>query len=1039
MSEPIRTKVLGKAKKPLTNPFPGLRPFGVQESHLFFGREVQSDEVLLKLSNHRFVTVIGPSGSGKSSFIYCGVIPLLYGGFLTDVSAEWHVISARPGTTPIENLAEALLNSPATDQPVETEEKRVRKAILTASLQSSSLGLVEAVGQHEAAGKNFLILIDQFEELFRLKRNETHPESASEAAVFINLLVEAVRQQTLPIFVVATMRSDFIGECSQFSALTDLVNESYYLIPQMTREQKRMAITGPVTVGGARMTPRLVQQLLSDLGDNPDQLPILQHALMRTWDYWSVANETSEPIDLPHYEAIGRMQEALSQHADEAYEELTEPQKRICEVVFKSITERGNETNGVRRPTTLAEIAGIAGVSEEEITVIVEKFRQPGRALLIPFSGVPLSSDSVIDVSHESLMRIWVRLKKWVEEESESVQMYLRLSEAAANYQVGRASLWRPPDLQLALNWQFKQQPTLFWAQRYDPAFERAMVFLEFSKKTYETEQKTKEILQKRTLRRAQLVALILGLFTVFSGGFLIFAITQQFRAKEQAELAMSNERKAREQTQLALVSERNAKNQRSFAEQQRERAKEQERLARESEQVAQLERQNAQLSEKEARIQQQLAREQQALAQNNEQRALDQQQIAVRERNNAYNLRLLSIAQAMAVKSLQVTDSDLKALTAQQAYVFNSNNGGKNDDPYVYDGLYYAVKRMQGESFGQLKGHTDLVRALAATSNGNTIYSAGSDGRILRFNANQLDQGFAILTENKGVVNRTLALSHDNRWLACVGDMPYIQLFDLQNPISAQVIQTPTRHGWYVSFMPENQGMIFSDSITIYHYDQKDFTPVTSVSSKINAIAVNAQSGLIAVGSKNGQVALFRLNDAKSQTVLYENKLPITALTYSPDGRFLAAGDQSGTVFVWEVTKKKMVAILSGHAARVNNICFSPDGKKLATGSWDKTVRIWNVVHWGNQPIVLKDYNTDWVWSIAFSSDGEKLFAGCKDRLLRVWPTNAKVLADLICDKMKRNMTDKEWREYVADDITYERTCPELPAGEIENSDSKN
>src|SRR4030095_2020983 len=100
-----------------------------------------------------------------------------------------------------------------------------------------------------------------------------------------NLLLEAVRSKD-NIYVAITMRSDFIGECAQFPELTKLINDSHYLIPQMTREQKRAAIAGPVAVGGATVAPRLVQQLLNDLGDNTDQLPILQHALMRTWSFW---------------------------------------------------------------------------------------------------------------------------------------------------------------------------------------------------------------------------------------------------------------------------------------------------------------------------------------------------------------------------------------------------------------------------------------------------------------------------------------------------------------------------------------------------------------------------------------------------------------------------------------------------------------------------------------------------------------------------------------------------------------------------------
>src|SRR6187401_2421403 len=116
----------GTTSVDVQNPFPGLRPFNIDESHLFFGREGQSDEVLLKLSKNRFVGVIGPSGSGKSSFIYCGVMPILYGGFLTDASPNWEVVVTRPGGGPIDNLAEALLKNSPEYKTAEAEEKRIK-------------------------------------------------------------------------------------------------------------------------------------------------------------------------------------------------------------------------------------------------------------------------------------------------------------------------------------------------------------------------------------------------------------------------------------------------------------------------------------------------------------------------------------------------------------------------------------------------------------------------------------------------------------------------------------------------------------------------------------------------------------------------------------------------------------------------------------------------------------------------------------------------------------------------------------------------
>src|SRR6478735_6814228 len=535
------------------NPFPGLRPFKIEESHLFFGREGQSDEVLLKLSKSRFVGVIGPSGSGKSSFIYCGVLPILYGGFLTDTSPNWEVVVTRPGAGPIDNLAESLLKTSQEYNNADPDDRKIKRTIVSTLLRSSSLGLVEAIQQsRRSEDVNYLILVDQFEELFRFK-DSTDPNSVNESLAFVNLLMEAINYEDSPIYVAITMRSDFIGDCAQFPELTRKINDSHYLIPQMTRDQKRRAIEGPVAVGNAKIAQRLTQQLLNDLGDNPDQLPILQHALMRTWSYWAKYRDyEDELVDLKHYEAIGTMAEALSMHANEAYDELDDEQKRICEMLFKAITEKRGENFGIRRPTRLNEIASIADVSEADVIEVLEKFREPGRSLLTPGHGLPLTSKSMVDISHESLMRIWVRLKNWDEDEAEAVQMYTRLAEAASMYQVGKAGLWRPPDLQLALNWQAKHKPTLVWGQRYHPAFERTLVFLEYSKKEFETEQRIKELEQKRKLRTARITAMVLGSFLVVALMAMVYAFYQQTEATKQKELADKNAIEATKNAALA-------------------------------------------------------------------------------------------------------------------------------------------------------------------------------------------------------------------------------------------------------------------------------------------------------------------------------------------------------------------------------------------------------------------------------------------------------------------------------------------------------
>jgi hypothetical protein len=204
--------------------------------------------------------------------------------------------------------------------------------------------------------------------------------------------------------------------------LPEAINEGQYLVPRMTRDERRDAISGPVAVGGATITPRLLNQLLNDVGDNPDQLPILQHALMRTWDVWKAKQNPDAAIDVEEYEETGTMAQALSQHAEEAYNELkTDRQKEICESLFKGLTDRGSDARGIRRPTKLSELNKLSNASSAEVIEVIEVFRQPGRSFLMPPASVTITDDTIIDISHESLMRCWSRLINWVEEENQSV------------------------------------------------------------------------------------------------------------------------------------------------------------------------------------------------------------------------------------------------------------------------------------------------------------------------------------------------------------------------------------------------------------------------------------------------------------------------------------------------------------------------------------------------------------------------------------------------------------------------------------------
>ncbi|MEO9967863.1 MAG: High-affnity carbon uptake protein Hat/HatR [Reichenbachiella sp.] len=1037
------------------DPFPGLRPFGIEESHLFFGREGQSDEVLMKLSENKFVGILGASGSGKSSLMYCGLIPTLYGGFMTQAGSNWRIVVTRPGGGPIDNLAEALLNKDQIYNDLDDEEQLIRKTITSTVLRSSSLGLIEAVKQLKSSEQeNVLILVDQFEELFRYKKLETLSSDLDESSAFVNLLLEAVHQYDAPIYVALTMRSDFIGDCATFPDLTQMINDSHYLIPQMTRDQKRLAIEGPVAVGGGKIAPRLTQQLLNDVGDNPDQLPILQHALMRTWQFWKEYRKEGEPMDLKHYNAIGTLREALSQHANEAFDSLSKREQQICESMFKALTERGTETSGIRRPTKLATIAAISGVNEEEVTRVVDKFREPGRTLLMPPHGIRLDSDTVIDISHESLMRIWTRLKSWLDEESRSAEMYLKLAESAERFQLGRAGLWKMPDLQLALNWQEENKPTLVWGQRYDPAFERTMVFLETSKKAYETEQRNKELLQKRALQRSRIVAMVLGFAMLICIFFVVYANIkaneaekQTIQAKLNLELAKENEAKAKEEEQKAVEAAAKAR----IAE----------RKAVEEQKRAQVEADNARKAEAEARAQQKLALEAQALAQENQKKAeanAEQARIAEaqaqenaeraeRQRLAALALRYQAIANSMAIKSKGIDDDvEQKALIARQAWKFDKEYGVKEYNADVYSGVYYAYKKLlftdSTDIFNHYKGHTagNAVRSVRYSQDGKRMFSAGSDGKLLQWDMTSDRRKSKVLVDNN-FVNRVVDLSPQEKWVAVGTDDDRILLYDLKKKGSDP--KELTGHSGVVFdlvFLNENEGFISSSGDKVIR--KNDFNSnieIARVASRVHALALSPDGRYLAGGSQSGNVYLWDLdNENEEKSIYIKGGSAVHAISFNHDGSIIAIGDQEGDVILWDLNESKKLRTLTGHATKITDLEFSNDNSLLASTSFDGTARIWVMKHLNDLPIVLDDHGTGsgskrWVWSAAFSPDGSTLMTGAGDGIIRYWPTHPDEMAENICGdvQLAHNMSQNSWNAYVGDDIDYEETCEGKPKRE--------
>ncbi|MEM9455016.1 MAG: AAA family ATPase [Myxococcota bacterium] len=632
------------------NPFVGLRAFGEDEGDLFFGRDDQVVQLLDRLGNTHFLAVVGASGSGKSSLIRAGLIPNLHRGSMTKAGTRWRVAVTFPGDDPIGNLAKNLSKPEVLLRAGSDAEMNLSS--LEAMLRRSSAGLTT---YYQARGRpdneNLLVVVDQFDELFRYRQTgETEDRRREDETIaFTQLLLEAAAQRDCPIYILLTVRSDFIGQCAEIPGLAEAINDGQYLVPRMARDDYREAIAGPVKIRGGTIAPRLVEQLLDQIGTSQDQLPVLQHALMRTWEYWSENRHSpDEQINTRHYDAVGAMAGALDRHADETYNELpNERTMEICRSVFRMITDGAK---GTRRPQTLRAIVAAAGREEDEdeddtkekVIHVVKVFCKADRSFLRT-ANETITDDTIVDISHEHLMRAWKRLVQWIEEEIEDARMYQDLHKQYMGLGEELENHLADPKLQTALDWKESSRPTRAWAQRYNPAFDLVEEFLEASKNDRDDKNTAEQRKRNRVLLMWKVVA---GVAAMALAAFIIL-ILWGWNASQSAVAAMNSATEASEKAEAAKKEAADAEEVAAYAKNK----------AREASEEAELKRRTADKAKKAA----DQAEADAALAQKRANAAQNEAATAQQE-SEKYARR-----QARALARVKNTERDLKQAQGKQ------------------------------------------------------------------------------------------------------------------------------------------------------------------------------------------------------------------------------------------------------------------------------------------------------------------------------------------------------------------------------------
>jgi hypothetical protein len=518
-------------------PYTGLRSFSEDESLFFKGRDKQIDQITRLLEKNKFLMVTGASGEGKSSLVYGGMIPNARAGFFKASYNNWQVIDFRPERTPLKNFASTLANKLGhqSHETVITELERGYSALIELYKNSDwfydedddfwQKKSEEDKASSKRKSSNLLIIVDQFEEFFTNPENYVNSTPSESSQITLNILLETAKialKENLPIYVVCTMRSDYIGQCSAFRGLPEAIGFSQFFVPRLKRNELKLIIEEPAFLNGNKISKRLVERLLYDLSEGIDQLPILQHALSHIWQ---AANKGGEELDLIHYALVGGMPSSelpeedkprflkwfkdlpefqrnlyhtpgikriIEIHANQLYEgaynyykaqnpgtslSLHEV-KNVIAITFACLTKI-DDSRAVRNRMTLEEITGIINkphITEQIVNEILNIYREQDNSFLRPFiteneQSRTLAHDAVLDITHESLIRNWGLLNKWASKEYEYYANFLDFRKQLNRWlNSGKSSGYLLPigPLSFFEAWEEECKPNKYWIHRYE-------------------------------------------------------------------------------------------------------------------------------------------------------------------------------------------------------------------------------------------------------------------------------------------------------------------------------------------------------------------------------------------------------------------------------------------------------------------------------------------------------------------------------------------------------------------------------------------
>jgi WD40 repeat protein len=862
-------------------PFRGLYPFRAEDREFFFGRQALVQDLHQRLARHSFLAVLGPSGSGKSSLVLAGLVPVLQ-------KREPHLPLAylTPGSDPLARLEMALVPAGA-----------------EASTGTNS----------EPEPPPPVVVVDQFEELF------TQCDDPAQRQAFVDRLLALLPAQRL----VLTMRADFWGDCATLGEFKDQMQAHQELVAPLDAAGLRRAMERQADAVGLRFEAGLGQQILEDVEGEPGAMPLLQHALLLLWN-----RRHGRWLRWQEYRAFDGIRGAIAHTADQVYKDLSgTEQDRLRDILLRltrlADAPGGDELRLTRRRVPLAELVP-AGDDPAETQALVQRLAD--ERLLV--TGVDeATGQREVEVAHEALIQHWPRLRAWLDEDPELARLRQELGVAARawrDHELDESYLLtgtRLEDLEV-LHRQGKLRPTDL-EQRYLSAcvalrerrrreeVEQAQALAEQERLRAEAERARADdqvLATRRLRRRAIILAVVLGLaviLAVAAGLSGKVAIDNAATATANLALAVTNEEKANSQKETAEANE---------AEADAQRATSTANLAL------------AVANEAEANAQRATATANLALAVTNEAEAIHQKGTA---EANAEIAHVREIAALSAGK--RAGELDLALLLGIEGF-------RRQDLPQTRQALFETWRTNPGAHF--LHGHLGSVTSVAWSEDGQ-LASGSEDDTVILWD---LEHGMPGKTlRGHSEVVRSVAWSASGQLASASADNTVI-LWDLEHDLPAKTLKGHPDEVYSVAWSEDGQLASGSRDGTVILWDLERQEPARILeghSDNVSSLAWSSR-GRLASGSWDGTIILWDLERGVPDSRLEGHSDKVNSVAWSTE-RQLASGSWDDTIIIWDLKRGRPDQILKGHTDWVNSVAWYGE-KRLASGSNDDTVILWNV-----------------------------------------------------------------------------------------------